>query len=361
MTSEIPDTLHRQIQQFQPYTLGIMIGTALLLALVAALISDDRRRSIRRWFLLEGSRWSVTILLDVFVFAISFAFGVTPLVHVAERTFSTAIFGAITSGLLSLIPIVVAVNQLTISQLFSTPEKLRNKIRSVQNFRTDIEEKLPGASTVPTDPDAFLLDVNALIADRAATLRDAAAGDDDPKADALADYAEKILTETDELSETVESTNLPLIEILLPIMDDEHSQNINTSRSIRNEHPEAISHRTKTVLEELEDLFISMDIIRQYFKGLYIQEALANLSKLITYTGAGAFVLAILSVMVFSGAKPLPVAPLLIQLAISTAVAATFTPIAILVAYIARIGTIVKHTVAPGAFTPYKEGTIFRS
>ena len=265
MTGGVLDALYRPIQQFSPYALEIMIGTTLLLTLIAAFIDDDRRQSFRRWFLITGNRWMVTGFLTVLVFVVSVFIGSTPLVHVAERRFSTTIFGGITSGLLSLVPIVISVSQLTISQLFATPEDLRKKIRKVQNFRTDIEEQLPEESVAPTDPDEFLLEVNDLIAERAATIRDAAADDTGPKADHLVDYAEKILIETDELDDAVANTDLPLLEILVPIMDDEHSKNINTARSIREEHPETISHRTRTVLEELEDLFVSMDVIRQYF------------------------------------------------------------------------------------------------
>jgi hypothetical protein len=354
-------TLPRQMRQFLPSILILMIGTTLLLALLAVLIGEDRRRRIQRWVLLEANRWTITGLQMIFVFVVMFSLGATPLVKTAERTFSTTIFGGFTSGLLSLIPIVIAVNQLTISQLLATPEKLRNKIESVQDFRTDIEEQLPGQSVAPTDPDAFLHDVNSLVAERAAMIRDAAADadDNDPKAEYLGDFAEKILAETNELADTVEGTDLAMLEVLLPIMDDQHSQNINTARTIREEHPEAISHQTRTVLEELEDLFVSMDVIRQYFKTLYIQESLSNLSKLIAYTGAGSFIISMVAVMIFSGEKPLPVEPLIIQIAISATAALAYTPIGVLVAYIARIGTIVKHTIAPGAFTPRKEGAIF--
>lgn len=333
-----------------------MISTALLLTLLVAFIDDDRRRSIRRWFLLTANRWKITGILVVLIFVILMVLGITPLVRVAERTFSTSIFGAIASGLLSLVPIVITVNQLTISQLVATPEQLRNRIQSVQHFRMGIEEKLSHDMAAPTDPGEFLLIVNDLIAERATTLRDAAENiNDRPKADCLVDYAEKILTESNELADTVTSTDLPLLEILLPIMDDEHSQNINTARTVRKEYPEAVSHQMTAVLKELEDLFVSKNVIQQYFKALYIQEALAKLSKLIAYTGGGAFILALASVMIFAGEKPLPIHPLLIQMMISAAAALSLTPIALLLAHIARIGTIVKHTVAPGAFTPRTE------
>ncbi|WP_435079514.1 hypothetical protein [Halococcus sp. AFM35] len=357
----IPGVLSRLLGQYLPSILVLMIGTTLLFALLAVLIGGDRRQRIQRWVLLEANRWTITGIQVVAVFVIMFVLGITPLVHTAERTFSTTIFGGFTSGLLSLIPIVISVNQLTISQLLATPEKLRNKIESVQNFRTDIEEQLPGVSVAPTDPDEFLRDVNSLVAERATELRDAAADADegDPKAEHIVDFAEKILAETDELADTVAETDLAMLEVLMPIMDDQHSENINTARQIREEHPEAISHRTRTVLEELEDLFVSMDIIRQYFKTLYIQEALSNLSKLIAYTGAASFVISMVAVMVFSGKKPLPVNPLVIQLSISVTAALAYVPIGILIAYIARIGTIVKHTIAPGAFTPRKEGAMF--
>ena len=344
-----------KLKETSPWKLGWIV-VAGLTTVGLLVISKEKRDQVRRWFLLDGDRWEVVSLLVLLVFILSFILGLTPLVAIAERRFSTTIFGSITSGLLSLIPIVIAVNQLTMSQLFSTPDELRKNMQNIQNFRKNIESKFPKEPTAPTNPDEFLIKVNSHLAELTTELRDATKNIDDKQLSAqIEEYCGDILKETEEIDEKIQGDNLPLIQILLPIMDDQHSKNINTARTMVAEHSEVLTPRTQELLKELRDLFVAMDVIRQYFKSLYIQEELARLSKLIAYTGSGAFVLSSFAVMVFAGRVPLPIPPAEIQLAVSVTLALAFTPVAVLVAFVARIATIVRHTVAPGTFTPRSE------
>ena len=344
-----------KLKETSPWKLGwiVVVGLTTVGLLV---ISKEKRDQVRRWFLLDGDRWEVVSLLILLVFILSFVLGLTPLVAIAEQRFSTTIFGSITSGLLSLIPIVIAVNQLTMSQLFSTPDELRKNMQNIQNFRKNIGSRFPEEPTAPTNPDDFLSKINSHLAEVTTELQDSAKNiENEHLSERIEEYCEDILEDAEEIDNKLQKDNPPLIQILSPIMDDHYSQNINISRTIVAEHSEILTPRTTELLKELRDLFVAMDVLRQYLKSLYIQEELARLSKLIAYTGSGAFVLSSFAVMVFAGRVPLPIPPYDIQLAVSATLALTFTPVAVLVAFVARIATIVRHTVAPGTFTPQSE------
>jgi hypothetical protein len=120
-----------------------------------------------------------------------------------------------------------------------------------------------------------------------------------------------------------------------------------------------LSARAGTLLDELRELFVSMDVLRQYFKALYVQQELANLSRLIAYSGVTSFLTSVFLILLFARGTPV-LGPVLLEVLVSAALGVAFAPFAVLVSYIVRIATIVKRTTAPGAFTPLRETPDYR-
>jgi len=107
---------------------GLRIG-------VAYARDDSNQRRARRWLLLDGDRWTIVAVMVLGIFVGSLTLGLTNVIGVRESSFVTTMFSTIIAGLFSFIPLVIAVNQLTVSRLFGTPESLRDRIDSVHEFR----------------------------------------------------------------------------------------------------------------------------------------------------------------------------------------------------------------------------------
>jgi hypothetical protein len=337
------------------WVLGQVIVAGSRLA-VAYLTERDRRFRVRQWLLLNGSRWIIAGGLVTSVFAVALIAGFTDVVGIAEPGFVTTLFGGILSGLFSFVPIVVAVNQLTISELFGTPTRLRTRIESVQDFRGTVEERLPDVAVSPTSPGAFLAVTTRVLSRQAESLRKAGSESSDTALrERIDEYVDEVIKQTEQLKSHTDGDNEPLIEVLLPIMDDGYAAKMNAARRIQSEWPDTLTARADGLLDDLREMYVTMSIIRQYYKAVYLQQELARLSRLIVYSGLASFLVSAFLILTFAdGAPPGGHGPGMLVL-VSIALAVAFSPFAVLFSFVLRIATIAKRTASPGAFTPRGE------
>jgi hypothetical protein len=320
------------------------------------LTERERRIRARRWLLLDGNRWAITGGLVGSVFVVALVAGLTDVVGISKAGFITNLFGGIISGLFSFVPIVVAVNQLTISELFGTPTRLRERIESVREFRGTVEERLPDVAVSPTDPGKFLAVAARVLASDAESLREAGSEAGDAKLrERIDEYVDSVVGQTEQLKARTEGEDDPLIEVLLPMMGDGYAENINAARRIQSECADTLTARANNLLDDLREMYVGMSILRQYYKALYIQQELARLSRLIVYSGLASFLVSAFLILTFADGAPPGGHGLGMLVFVSAAFGVAFAPFAVLFSFILRIATIAKRTAAPGAFTPRGE------
>jgi hypothetical protein len=333
----------------------IFVGVSLLVSLVR---ESDRPNPARRWFLLGGNRWAIVGSLVVSFFLGSLILGVTNVIGIQESDFVTTMFSTIIAGLFSFVPIVVSVNNVALGRMFDGPDALRDRVDGVRAFRKRVEEMAPDVVVSPTAPAGFLSVLAGTLLERtdrlAETVVDADPGavPDDATATELSAFGDAVARLASSIRDELDGSDPPVFDLLLPMMNHDYSQLVNEARSLRHrvEDPEI-----SAALGDLSETLTALDVARQYFKTLYLQDELARLSRLVAYSGITAFLSSTLVVMIYASGYP-PVqheTPLLLLVTLSLAVA--FAPFAILFAYVVRLATVVKRTAAPGAFTPQGE------
>ncbi|MFC5366036.1 hypothetical protein [Salinirubrum litoreum] len=366
-TDDHAETLHRALGvagSFLRVTARItFVGVSLLVSLVR---ESDRPNPARRWFLLAGDRWAIVGSLVVSFFLGSLVLGVTNVIGIQESDFVTTMFSTIIAGLFSFVPIVVSVNNVALGRMFDGPDALRERVDGVRAFRTRVEAMAPDVTVSPTDPAGFLSVLAGTLLERTDRLAETVAVADSAgmRDDGTATTADdETATEVDAFGDAVgrvaagirdelDGTDPAVFDLLLPMMNHDYSQLVNEARSLRHrvEDPEVAA-----ALGDLGETLTALDVARQYFKTMYVQDELARLSRLVAYSGLTAFLSSTLVVMIYASGYP-PVqheTPLLLLVTLSLAVA--FAPFAILFAYVVRLATVVKRTAAPGAFTPQGE------
>ncbi|WP_126663263.1 hypothetical protein [Haloterrigena salifodinae] len=329
------------------------------------------RREWRRWLLLEGDRRVIVGGFVAGVFVVALVLGVSDIIGVRESRFVTTMFSTMIAGLFSFIPIVVAVNQLIISRLFGTPDRLTDRIDGVQEFRSRVEGQTEGDGVSPTDPAPFLARLAGTLGSRADELATqcgdaSSAGDgsersrvddavDDTPISALESvcrFAERTREHTSDLSARLTGETTSVFAVVLPTIDHDYAGAANEARRLGRRFDEDLSSRSAALLEELRELFVTADATRQYFTTIYLQRELARLSRLITYSGTAAILLSTLVIMIYaSGYPPVAFEGWLLVL-VSAVLGVAFSPLAVLFAYVVRISAVLKRTSAPGAFTP---------
>ena len=340
------------------WKLLVLLGKVALAGtrLVAAVVRDDRnQRRARRWFLLEGNRWTLVAAMVASIFVGSLALGLTNVIGVRESSFVTTMFSTIIAGLFSFIPLVIAVNQLTVSRLFGTPDRLRERVDSVHEFRRRIEGLSADVDVSPTDPAAFLVVIARAMRDRGTALRTVAeeADDEDVGAD-LEEYAAGVVEQADRVTDDLRGSDPGVFGVLLPVMNENYSRRFTAARRLR-VRADPLPETADELLEDLQSVFVSVDVTRQYFKIIYLQQELARLSRLLAYSGTTAFLTSTLVVMIYASGYPPAVSETALLVVVALSLAVAFSPLAILFAFVVRVATVVKRTSAPGAFTPKGE------
>lgn len=335
-------------------TLVASIATIAVRLVLAIVTKDGNQRRARRWFLLEGNRWIIVGALVMTISVGSVTLGLSNVIGVRESSFVTTMFSTIIAGLFSFVPLVIAVNQLTISRLFGTPDRLRQRIDGVEEFRRGVESLSEGTVVSPTDPAAFLAVVAETMRERAETLDVTNEVEDEEIRAEFAQLAETVTDQSEAIESVVES-DPKLFVALLPTLDDDYSRQATRIRRLITVHGDDLSVETIELLEELRETYLSVDVARQYFKVIYLQQELATVSRLLAYSGTTAFLTSTLVIMIYASGYPPAVSELVLLLLVAVSLGVAFTPLAILFAFIVRIATVVKRTSAPGAFTPKGE------
>lgn len=308
------------------YALWLTVTTVVVAArivwagvrIVAYRLRDtETRGEWRRWLLLEGDRRVIVGGFVAGVFALALVLGLSDVIGVRESRFVTTMFSTMIAGLFSFIPIVVAVNQLIISRLFGTPDRLTDRIDGVQEFRSRVETQTDGDGVSPSNPAPFLArlagtlggraDALATECDRAAT-GETATGDDPPADSAtpssalesVSRFATHTREHTDSLSSRLTGGTESVFDVVLPTIDHDYAGAANEARRLERRFDEELSDRAATLLEDLRGLFVAADATRQYFTTIYLQRELARLSRLITYSGTAAILLSSLVIMIYA-------------------------------------------------------------
>jgi hypothetical protein len=325
--------------------------------LVAAVVRDtENQRRARRWLLLDGNRWTLVAALVGTIFFGSLALGLTNVIGVRESNFVTTMFSTIIAGLFSFVPLVIAVNQLTVSRLFGTPDRLRERVDSVHEFRVEIEELSADVDVSPTDPAAFLVVIARTMYDRGKALRSVGEeADDERLREELDEFTARVLRQAEDVTDQLDGTDCDTFRVILPVMNDSYSKQFNQVRVLRTRFDDALPETADNLLAELRSVFVAIDVTRQYFKIIYLQQELARLSRLLAYTGTTAFLTSTLVIMIYASGYPPALGESALLLLVSLSLGVAFSPLAVLFAFIIRVATIVKRTSAPGAFTPKGE------
>jgi HAMP domain-containing protein len=232
--------------------------------------------------------------------------------------------------------------------------ELYNRLEEMIEFREQVE-KMTETDVTPVVPGEFFAGLLATLSERAQQLGETAAEyDDDQLADEIDQYATDVTDQTNHIYEQMEDSK-GTFAVLLTILDYNNSGHIYTARRLRTAYADVHTETTKTTLDEIRELYKQINTTRQYFKTVYLQRELSELSRMIVYTGIIAVIVA--SVMVLTFRKPLPaqLPPTLYYILMAGALVAIQSPLAVLFSYAVRAATISRKTAAFGPFIPEEE------
>lgn len=306
------------------------------------------RGGIRRaseWVLVSGHRGivaGVTVsTIFVFIAAVTLS-GVAPLTNVQPLYY---VFSGLLGGNVTLITVVVSINQLLLSRELNRPDELRGQINGVVEYRRDVEEA--AGQVAPMVPSRFLRLLTEATRREAQRLGGLVKSE---ASDAVYDEVDEAVTaltrQTDRVDALLKRSDASLINVLSATFTTNFAKDIHSLHQVESRHGDSLPTGVTESIDDLVHLLQDMDIAREYFKTLYLHEELAFLSRILFYLGLPSLAILASGLFFLTGVHGTFVPSTFDAVLLSALVSAGFLPISVLFAFILRIATVTQRTAA---------------
>jgi len=314
-----------------------------------ARVSGGRLKS---WLLLGAGRLRVVALLVAGVFAVVVGLGIAYPGFPGEGDPVETLGQAYVTAIITGVTLVVTISQVVLSQELGAVGDQRERMREATTFRSDAADALD-AAVAPPEPSAFLRALVDAAGDRAAALEDAVANvEDEALRTRTAEYTGGLVDDAAAVSDRLDGAQFGTFGVVHAALDFNYSWKLYEARRLRSEHGDVIPDAAADALDGLIETLELFGPAREHFKTLYFQWELVNLSRRMLYAAAPALLVAGAMVLYIDAAavsgSTLGVRNLLWAVGAASAVASL--PFAVFGAYVLRILTVAKRTLAIGPF-----------
>lgn len=156
----------------------------------------------------------------------------------------------------------------------------------------------------------------------------------------------------DRIDELLIESETGTFSVLSLMLETNYAEQINDLRTIREEHKSDFSDEVHESIDELVDRLQEIDIARQYFKSIYMQQELSALSRVLLYAGLPAVGIAIGTLLSLTVPASEPAAvPTNLRTLVPVTLVIGLLPLSILCSFFLRTATMTKLTAATLPFT----------
>ncbi|RKD88661.1 hypothetical protein [Halopiger aswanensis] len=311
-----------------------------------------RESPIKRWIMLDGGRYTITFLFSVIVFVTCAGIGFAGYIPVTDPDTATTLVAAIVGGTLPFITIVLAINQLVLSQELGWPGDLTDRLEEMTTFRHEVESvtETPVSPAAPAD---FLqLIVDTVVAQTKQLRADTDQMTDPNHTTVVEDFIEAVTSEGELVSDSLEGADFGTFDALSAVLGRFNGAHLYAARKIQTYYADELSDNSLETLDQLIELLGYLAVARQSFKTLYMQYELAHLSKVLLVVGFPTLLGGGIFMMVYPTLIETIGIPMLLVVIVSAVITFVFLPFIVLLVYTSRIALIASRTADFGPFVP---------
>ncbi|MFC6725093.1 hypothetical protein ACFQE1_12060 [Halobium palmae] len=311
----------------------------------------DLWESPNRWVFLVGSRPIVGVFLFLIFLFVFYALWLLNLVRLNNPTAMLYVASSLIGGNLTLVTLVISINQVIISRQLGSPGELREDIEKVNEYRQqafDPDER----DVVPVTPSDFLKRLLESIRRQLQRLGGMTSGDgaDDLQRD-VDEVVAELTDHVDRVVDLSEGRGTGTFDTLSALLTTNYADRIHQMRRLRSAYEDRLSDEEIDAVEEIVSKLQELDVARQYFKTLYIQTELAYVSRVLLYAGVVAELVLVSTLLVLSSSSG-TTAPKVLPPIVAPAIAAVgLLPLAVLFSYTLRLAAVTQRTIAITPFT----------
>ncbi len=312
--------------------------------------ADESR--LKLWLLMGANRLVVTAVLAGGFFGVFMLGAVLESrlsILLVERAVIEGVFSAMLTAIITAVTLVVTIGQLVVSQENGPLGEQRRRMRDTMDFRDDVTVLV--GEPAPADPSAFLDRLVGTVRSRAIALEDAIEGTSSGALeDEVTAFVDSITGNADAVTGRIEGARFGTFDVVSAAMNFNYGWKIFQVERLQDEHEDVLTPAQRDALERLHESLVMFAPAREHVKTLYFQWELIDLSRLILYTSVPALLVSGM-MLTFVTPDTLPGTTLGVEnLLWLHAGALTFSliPFFLLMAYVVRITTLAKRTLAIG-------------
>lgn len=296
---------------------------------------------------MEGDRLVLTVGVSVGIFGLLLALNFIGVVEFANADSVTRMASGMIAGALSLVTLVVSVNQLILSQEFSPAGEYRDRLGGVMEFRRNVEEQT-GVSTAPSQPTRVIEVLAEAIGERANALAESVANNSDEEfRRRVTLYAQGVEDSTRWVDETFDQSDVDPFDALSVAIKYDDGRQISTARRLRNDAPE-LTDETATRFDELIETLHLFGTAQEHYKTVYLQRELTKFSQLTIYCGIPSVLSAVLIALLYGDVGGATVSTAYLPYVTSLLATVVLVPLVLLAAFILRTATLTRRTAMVG-------------
>ncbi|MFD1585954.1 hypothetical protein ACFR9U_03090 [Halorientalis brevis] len=312
--------------------------------------TESHRQRWQDWLLLDGDRRLVVGFTTVVLFLVIASVVVSELAPLRDLQPLFYVLGGLIGGNLTVITVVVSINQLLLSRELQAPPDLESQIEGIIEYRSDVEDA--AGQVAPVEPLGFLRLLFENTRREAQRLGGLATSETDEQTyEEINEVVSEITTQTDRVDSLLQQSQTSTFDVLSVTLTTNYATDINRLRQIEWEHgaqlPADVSDAVDTLVHQLQNI----DIARQYFKSVYLQQELAELSRNLFYAGLPSVTVVAIGLLLLTGPSGTVFTSPYLRAFVPLFVTVGLLPITILFAYIVRIATVTQRTAATLPFT----------
>ena len=245
------------------------------------------QRSTFRWTVVEANRLLVAGVLLGGILALLLGLLAVNLFPREPGDPLFLLISAFVGGNLTLITVVIAINQLVFSRELGSPGNLEQRTRAAVEYRNRVQEIMDRAVS-PVMPGSFLLVLHENLDNRAQALYETigSATEDD------------LAAEIDELVGALRSDVHAVTSVLDTSAEDEQifsaiaatlgttqAQQLYDLSRIETEYGTQLTDEQRQLFESIREHLLHIDVARKYFRTVYITKELSFLSRVLLIVG----------------------------------------------------------------------------
>ncbi len=310
---------------------------------------------LKMWFLLTGNRLAVAAVILLIGWAILVALaivGPSSMRKLVTTELAGGLFGSVLIAVVTTVTLVLTVSQLILSEEIRPLGEERAEMDEELTFKGDVEQFI-AVPVSPPGPASFMRELVEAVRSHARELESAAAESPSDEGTAeIRQFAEIVERHGEMVAERLEDREFGGFNVLEPILDFNYAWKLFAARDLRNTYADAHGDDVEEAFAGVVGALGLFGTAREFFKSLYFQWEIIDISRTVLYSSIPP--LAIVSFMNLAfdpSAVPgwwfgLSGAFLFTSVAFGVAL----SPFAVLLAYLLRVLTVVRRTLAVGPF-----------